>query len=90
VSERGHRLGRQLAQGVDHLVVALGKAAEVLLAEHELTAGADLEDAARALDELRLDAESLLDRGGQTDRPRLVVSLHAVLDRYLHSRLLGL
>jgi hypothetical protein len=55
-----------------------------VLREHELAVGGDVEDAAAALRELRLDAQLLLDPGSQTDRPRQVVSGHAVRDDDLH------
>jgi hypothetical protein len=61
----------------------LGEAAELLLGEDHLVADGDLEDAARALDQLRLDAEALADVGRQTGGARVVVSGDAVLDPYV-------
>ena len=58
-----------------------------MLREKELPVGGHVEDAVRALDELRLDAELLLDLGRQTDRPRQVVSGYAVGDLDFHARI---
>ena len=56
------------------------------LREHRLPFPDHLERAALRLDELDLrTGERRLQLGGQTDRLRLVVSLHAVLDHELHA-----
>jgi hypothetical protein len=57
-----------------------------VLGEDPLPVRHDVEDAVVALDELRLDAEFLLDRGRQTGGPGQVVSAYAVGDRDLHGR----
>jgi hypothetical protein len=44
----------------------------------------DIEDAAAALDELRLYAQMFGNFGRQTGGPRQIVSAHAVLDRDAH------
>jgi hypothetical protein len=44
----------------------------------------DIEHAAAAADELRLDTEFLFDRGRQTGGPGKVVSNAAVFDRQVH------
>jgi hypothetical protein len=51
----------------------------------EIPVHVDLEDAASAGDQLDLGGGDLrLDEGGQTGRPRLVVSSRAVFDRDVH------
>ena len=62
---------------------------ERLLREDELAVEHDLELAATALDECRVDAMCLLDLGRQTGGPWQVVSLHAVGDLHVHRILLG-
>jgi hypothetical protein len=69
-------LGRQLLQ---HLA-RVGEAAFLLLRVDQLTVGADLEDAALAFDERRVDALRVLEFGRQTGGPGQVTSLHAVGD----------
>ncbi len=67
-----------------------GMAAQGLLGEHQPPIHPDLEHPARGLDEFDLGIrECLFELGGQTGRPRLVVSDQAVLDGNAH-RLLTL
>jgi hypothetical protein len=69
----------------------LREAPELLLREDQLAVDRDLEDAAGAGDQLGTDLRLPLDRIRQTGGARLVVSNHAVFDRYLHRvSLLGL
>jgi hypothetical protein len=65
-------------------LVVLGEAVDVVLAEDHLAVDHDVENPASTLDQRRLDTAVVLDRGGQTGRLGLVVSLHAVGDRNLH------
>ena len=65
-------------------LVVLGEAVDVVLAEDHLAVAHDVENPASTLDQRRLDTAVVLDRGGQTGRLGLVVSLHAVGDRNLH------
>lgn len=58
----------------------LGKAPEGLLGEQRLAVEADLEDPVLALDQLRIEAETLLQFGRQTGGSGLVVSNDAVFD----------
>jgi len=58
----------------------LGEASELLLGEDQVVAHRDLEDSTMAADQLRLDAELLLDLGRQTGGAWVVVSDRAVLD----------
>ncbi len=76
--------GLQLADGVQHFLV-LWKPAGFLLAVDQLAVDFDIEDAAAALDQLALDAEFALDRIRQTGGLGLVISLHAVFNRNVHS-----
>src|ERR1019366_1185943 len=62
----------------------LGEAVLNVLREHERLALGDVEDAARALHELRVDALGLLDLGGQPDRVAFVASGRAVDDADAH------
>jgi len=70
-------------------LAGLRESAGLPLGEDELAVHLDLEDAARPLDELRLDAELLLDLCRQTGGARIVVSDGAVLDRDGHTLLLS-
>ena len=69
----------------------LREAAELFLGEDEVVPHGDLEDATAATDQLRLDAELLLDLSRQTGGARIVVSTGAVLDGDIsrHSSLLS-
>jgi len=58
------------------------------LGEHQLAVHLDVEDAARPLDELRRDADLLLDLCRQTGGARIVVSDGAVLDRHMRGHAL--
>jgi len=58
-----------------------------LLAVDAATIDHDVEDAASAGDQRRVDIELLLDRGRQTGGLRFVVSLHAVGDADFHDAL---
>jgi len=58
----------------------LGEAAQLLLGEEQVVVHGDLEDATTAADELRGDAELLLDLGRQTGGTGVVASTGAVLD----------
>jgi hypothetical protein len=58
----------------------LREASEPFLGEDEVVADGDLEDTTAALDQLRLDAELLLDLSRQTGGAGVVVSAGAVLD----------
>src|SRR5262249_54727708 len=85
-ARRGAARSRGLVDVEEDLVV-LREAAGGPLGGDELPIHLHLEGAAGALDELRLHSEFLLDGGGQTGRPGLVVSDPAVLDRderFLH------
>src|SRR5205823_10132112 len=62
-----------------------GKASLVVLGENALAVDSDVEDAAAAADDLRLDAELFLDLSRQTGGSREVVSNAAVINSYLHS-----
>jgi hypothetical protein len=72
-----------LTQGGDDLG-GVGEAAVAVLGEDQPAVGDDVEDAAIALQELRLDAERLPDVGRQTGGPWQIVSAYAVLDGDLH------
>lgn len=61
-------------------LAGLREAAQLFLGEDQLAPDGDLEDAAVALDQLRLDAELLLDRVRQTGGAGIVISAGAVLD----------
>jgi hypothetical protein len=81
-------LGTQKGLGAAHLGLELGgdfaglrESAGLLLGEHELVVHRDLEDSSGSLDELRPDAQLLLDLFRQTGGAREVVSDGAVLDR---------
>ena len=63
------------------------KAAGLLFAIDAAAIGHDVEDAASAGDQRRVDVELLFDRGRQTGGLRFVVSLHAVGDADLHGAL---
>jgi hypothetical protein len=58
----------------------LREAAQLFLGEDEVVSHGDLEDATAAANQLRLDAELLLDLGRQTGGTGVVVSARAVLD----------
>jgi hypothetical protein len=75
--------GLQTSQFLDDLFL-VREASLVVLGENLLIAGDDLEDAAAAADELRLDAELRFDFGRQTGGPRKVVSNAAVMDGDVH------
>lgn len=64
--------------------------ARLVLGIDQLPIHGDIEDAAAALDQLRLDSRSLLDRVRQTGGVGEVVSLHAVCDRDVHRVLVSL
>jgi hypothetical protein len=81
--------------GAAHLGLELGgdlagvrEPAGLLLGEDELVVDRDLEDSSRSFDELRLDAQLLLDLFRQTGGARVVVSDGAVLDRDLRGHVL--
>jgi len=74
-----------LAQRRQHVGLR-GKAAVAVLGEEQLAVERDVENPAAALDELRLDAERLLDRGRQTGSPGQVVSGAAVGNGDVHGR----
>jgi hypothetical protein len=76
------------AQCPDDLVIGW-KAALVVLGEDDLAVDADVEDAAIAAGQLRVDAQLALDRGRQTGGPWEVVSARAVGDRQLHPRMVA-
>jgi hypothetical protein len=57
-----------------------GEAAGLLLREHQVAIHLDVEDAARSLDQVRTDAEPLLQLVRQTGGTGQVASRHAVLD----------
>lgn len=59
----------------------LRKAIQSLLREHQVLVEPHLEDPAGAADQLRVEPETILNRGRQTGGPGLVVSSPAVLDR---------
>ena len=59
----------------------LREAPHLLLGEDQLIAESDVEDPARAFDQVGLNAELLLDVGRQTGGSGVVVSDGAVLDR---------
>ena len=63
------------------------KTAGLLLAVDAAAIDHDVEDAASASDQRRVDAELLFDRGRQTGGLWFVVSLHAVGDADLHKAL---
>ena len=63
----------------------LREAAGLLLGEDQLVAGGDLENSARAADQLRLDAERPLEVRRQTGGARVVVSHPAVFDAHVHA-----
>lgn len=67
--------------------MVIRKTSDVVLAEDELAVDDDIEDAAPARDELRLDLERILDLGRQTGGTGQIVSLLAVgdLDSHDHS-----
>ena len=65
-------------------LVVFGESVDRVLAEDHLAVDDDVEDTTGTLDELGVDSAVVLDRGGQTGRLGLVVSLHAVGDRNLH------
>jgi hypothetical protein len=72
--------GAQLAlERLDHFA-RLGEASHLLLREDQLVADGDVEDAAVALDEVRLDAEPTVDLFRQTGGAGVVASGGAVLD----------
>jgi hypothetical protein len=64
-----------------HDLAGLGEAPGLFLGEDQLVAERDVEDAARALDQVGLNAELALDLVRQTGGSRVVVSDRAVLDR---------
>jgi len=70
-------------QELHHLAI-LGEPPEALLREEELSVPPDFEHPAFRLDQLRVDAERLLDFGRQTGGPRKVVSNAAVFDLECH------
>jgi hypothetical protein len=69
----------------------MGEAPRLFLGEEQLVVDGDLEDPTRPLDELRFDAELLLDLLRQTGGAGVVVSDSAVLDDDAcgHTRLLS-
>ena len=68
-----------LSQLAEDLVV-FGESVDGVLAEDHFAVDDDVEYSAGARNELGVDAAVVLDRGGQTGRLGLVVSLHAVGD----------
>lgn len=71
---------RELLQNL----VVVGEAPFLLLREDRTAVDTNIEDAARSLDQLRLDVKVLLDGGRQTGGAWEVVSNPAVFDRNLH------
>jgi len=74
------RFSRQLRE--DFLI--LGEAADLILGEDVRPIDGDIENAAAAFDEFRLDSRVLFDFVRQTGGRGVVVSLHAVRDGNLH------
>jgi hypothetical protein len=65
-------------------LLVLREPAYVVLAPNLRAVDVNVEDAAGAFDQLRINAELLLDCFRQTGGCRKVVSLHAILDRDVH------
>jgi hypothetical protein len=70
-------------------LAGVGEAAQLFLGEDEVVPYGDLEDATAAANQLRLDAELLLDLSRQTGGTGVVVSARAVLDRDMGDRDVG-
>ena len=64
--------------------VVLGEAADFLLGKDLAAVDGDDELPSPAFDQFGVDAEFILQRGGQTGRLRKVVSFYAVFDRDVH------
>jgi hypothetical protein len=77
------RIGPRCCNPIDDLLL-VRKPAGFVFAEHELTVDRHIEYALSALDELDIDAESLLQCRRQTGGSRQVASEHAVFDRDPH------
>jgi len=73
----------QRSKRADNLA-GLGIAVVAVLGKDELAVGRDVEHAVRALRQLGVNPQGLLDLGSQTGRPRQVVSGNAVGDDDLH------
>ncbi len=61
-----------------------GKLAGFVLAVDQIAIDFDVEDSAAATDQLAINPDVAFDICRQTDGHRLVISLHAVLDRNVH------
>jgi hypothetical protein len=78
-----------LSQIADELLDFAGvrKAPHVVLREDQRAVDPDVEDAVLTMDQLRIDSKLLLEGGGQTGRPRQVVSGNTPGDGNVHRTL---
>ena len=78
-------LSRSADQVLD--LARVGEASPVVLREDQPAINVDVEDAPLAPNQFRVDAELLLEGGGQTGRPRQIVSRDTPGDGDVHRNL---